>query len=823
MKKIIIYSPCDGNIQEIEKLNDGVFSTKALGDGFYIEPKTFDIKSIFEKSVITQIFHTKHAFYIKSDEGPIALIHMGLNTVKLDGKPFSFMVGENESVDINKSIVKINVIDNENIDFVTPIVFDSTENKDYKFVIEKTGEVKQGEQIGYMYFDVEEVVNYEKQIVSNKNQFENIALEINKYVGTSNNYNNFYNCMTRLRMDIVDKSLVDLEAIKKVNKVKGVIWNGQELQIIFGGVVVKVKDELSKIQSSKTEKSFGKNKKNFKEIVFGFISGVMVPVIPVLMAAGLMTAIRAILIQSNVIEDVKLSYGSNPKYLTDYSIASGVVYILCQTGLSIVGIYFCYSTIVYLKGNGVMGIFIGLTLSSHFLFNGMSWELFTIGTFSVKLQAYNSSVLPMIIAGFIYFYLDKWVKNWMPAAVDIVFRHLLVYAVTVLAIFFVMGPIFGLIEIGVYKIIEYFGYIPYGIGTALLGFLWQILVLTGVHTVIGNIVILATNATGNDSGLYLTMAFAVMGQVGAAIGVAIRSKNNKVRNLAISSIPAGLFGITEPIIYSVNLPKGKPFIYGCIGGAVGGLIRGFFSLNASAVGGAGLLRVTAVIDSGWLSAVEYLIICFISIAASMILVILFYEERINEKKETFSLIRKLQSLFKSTKKDYKNDLISLKSNLEKVLSKENLTRIKSFESVYIKSLNMEQNQELIHKKINLLEEKRIVMIKKIKEKVKIEKINIVIQKYKNKLEDLTKALQLNKSTIKESRKWLESLQDQYMLLIEDFIKSVNNLDISIFKNNFYNVIHSFDISYELSAKQDVTYNYKVKRGLIKNEKKQLSI
>ncbi|ARU91714.1 PTS system, IIabc component [Spiroplasma clarkii] len=215
------------------------------------------------------------------------------------------------------------------------------------------------------------------------------------------------------------------------------------------------------------------------------ISGVMVPLIPPLMAVGIFSALYSVLLQANIIVD----YGStnNP------DVWSTIFYVLSKVALNLIGVMFCYSVVAYFGGNPIFAILVGLTLSSRILLAGVSapvadpgfgqfivdptkgisgWLLFKILDYPFVVTAYEGSVLPYVFAAFIVIFADKWIKTWMPTSVDIIFRPFLVYFLAVIPTLFIFGPLLGLIEMGLSQVVMTFEKDVTGIGVGLFAFLW---------------------------------------------------------------------------------------------------------------------------------------------------------------------------------------------------------------------------------------------------------------------------------------------------------------------------------------------------------------
>lgn len=491
-----------------------------------------------------------------------------------------------------------------------------------------------------------------------KSKYDKLAEEILFKVGGFDNIVQFTNCMTRLRITIKDNSKVDENHIKKMSVVKGCVWNTNEFQIIIGGEAYKIKDSLNKIKDKGLEEILETKtvKKSFKATILSFISGVIIPVLPVMITAGLLKGFQSIFEQAGWIEKISISYKPEEisSLLTDYDLFSAVVFCVANIGLSFLGLMFVISTVRYLKGNIMMAAFIGLTLLNPYLVGGLGFKLFSIGAVDIKIQSYGSSMLPMVAAGILFVILDINLKIIIPSTVDIIFRPLLAYLFTILTILFVMGPILGVVESGIYYLITWVGKIPFGIGAGLFAFSWQFLVITGMHTAINGFVNMSIN-NGQPTVLGLCFTLTVLSQFGAGLGMYFKTKNPNRKKELLGAMPATWFGISEPMLYGFTLPKFKPFLFGCVGAGIGGLIVGASGSTSHTVSAGGIFAIIRVIDGGVYEIVFYLISWIVAISVATTLTICFWKESDDQKSSSKKIIKSLNKKYSLTQKE-KNEL-----------------------------------------------------------------------------------------------------------------------------------------------------------------------
>ncbi|ATX71259.1 glucose PTS transporter subunit IIA [Spiroplasma clarkii] len=819
-KKINVYAPCDGYVDKIQNIEDQTFADGLLGDGFFIKPESNKFYSPV-KGKLTQIFNTKHAFYISS-EGINILMHIGIDTVKLAGKPFQVVATEGSHVDQNGVLVEVDLtnISNQKIKTETPVVFQSQPGLKITWI--KTGKVKQGDLICEVNFEVEDKTSNKTVMPVNfTGKYETVAMEINNFVGGKANYKKFYNCMTRLRIIIKDKNAVAIDKIKKISIVKGINWNGEELQIIIGGEVYKVREALEKYLDDLNNQQLNirvNKSTTFSAKILAALGGIVTPILPILMGAGLLKALVSVLQISGAIQTIPS--GTLAANLGAYDLFSVIMYLISDVGLLMIGFFFGYSTVRYLGGSTYVGGLVALTLVAPALFSGQfAFIYFTVLNVKVGIRGYTSSVVPQVGAAFIYFYFDKWVQKWMPKSVDIIFRPALSVLFTTLIVFMIVGPILGFFEAMVGNGVKYLETAPLGIGTAVYSGLRQMLVLTGLHTTVTSLIGAAGWYSGQSFNLMMAVSLAVFGQIGSGVGVVVRTKNSNIRAAAYGALPAAVFGITEPIIYGVNLPKVRPFFFGCLGAACAGLVAGIIGVNAYSGAGQGVLFFTGMFptdDSTLTSAMlvknvlGYVASMLVAILVPLGLVILFYKERVAELKGTKKLNNLVYKVLVKKFNFSKNqDLETLTLDLNKLtdcVSGENSKKIKKLDTLFNKKVKIQILITKVQSNEDKIKEKFATFANK--NYVKGRQANVV--KYNNlyhQVDFKKKYLQLNaelnniNQEMKELENWFNALQANYLKDVESILEKLNDRTNSkIFKplvNNYFNVINSFPISYQM--------------------------
>ncbi|AUF83210.1 hypothetical protein CXP39_00090 [Mesoplasma syrphidae] len=602
------------------------------------------------------------------------------------------------------------------------------------------------------------------------------------------NYIKPYNCMTRFRANIKDKKNVKVDEILKIPLVKGVNWNGPELQIIIGGEVQKVVDEFKayEIEGKKKKESILENrivkKPTLSKRFMAAIVGIIQPAIAVIIAGGMLVALYSLLsmdggpLQNSI--EIVTATGETEKVLISmqtlylFGVWDSLFFILANTVMPSIGLFFIFNTARYFDANPWFAITVGLFLLSQGFFplvlgdkydiatnisdahfgewisdkaSGKSgFFLFALGSFPIVIMGYQGSIIPYIVGGLLVVFIDKWIKTWMPAALDITFRGLLVILMTMMLLWFVLAPVSSLIEFGLFKSMTWLGAIPYGFGTALFTMLWQPLVIIGCHTPLG--VMIDTNiSNGTPQLLGTANVTAYWGQLGAVIAVGITTKNMSLKKMAFATVPAGIFGITEPIIYGVNLPRVKPFIYGCMGALAGGFLIGILDIDMDLFGTFGILSAlrfndhASIINPSFEHRITYsqatevgllFMVWAITFGVGFVITFLCYRERTNELKgfkkslkvmakwlnvkteilyiEFNSEIKQLQAMKNQYKEiyNYYGDLSKIESKMLNIELKENVKRSKMYRKLVRMQKKVKKigNNEIYAKFLNLNKE-----------------------------------------------------------------------------------------------------------------------
>ncbi|WP_338539924.1 beta-glucoside-specific PTS transporter subunit IIABC [Paenibacillus tundrae] len=432
--------------------------------------------------------------------------------------------------------------------------------------------------------------------------YDQLAKDILSRVGGRENVNSVFHCVTRLRFKLKNESVAKTEELKNLPGVITVMQSGGQYQVVIGNevpdvykAVVKAGNFPSEGQFEEAEDNSGKKVGLFSRFI-DMISGVFTPLLGLLAATGMIKGFN----------EMFVAFG----WITQ---DSGTYQLLKATGDSLFyffPIFLGYTAIKKFGGSPFLGMAIGASLvyptlaglkagdPLYTLFTGTLFESPIHVTFlgmPVILMEYSSSVIPIIIATFIAVKIERFFKNVIPKVVSTFLVPFFTLLVIVPATFLVIGPISTwagqIIGAGATYIYDLSPLIT----GLVIGGLWQVFVLFGLHWGLVPVLLLNLSTAGADP--IVAMSFAAsFAQTGAVLAVLLKTKNTKLKTLSIPAFISGIFGVTEPAIYGVTLPLKKPFIMSCIAGGIGGGILGFAGSKLYMFGGLGVFGYPAFIN-----------------------------------------------------------------------------------------------------------------------------------------------------------------------------------------------------------------------------------
>lgn len=451
-------------------------------------------------------------------------------------------------------------------------------------------------------------------------KYERLARDIIQKVGGKENVISVVHCITRLRFKLKDEGKADTAGIKSMDGVVTVMQSGGQYQVVIGNHVPDVYKDVVEIGGFAAQKEVPQDDNQGGSLFNRFIdiiASIFTPVLGVLAATGMIKGFNALFV----------SLG----WLTA---TSGTYQILNAIGDSLFyffPIFLGYTASKKFGGAPFIGIAIGASLvyptlgtltqgePLYTLFTGTMFESPVYITFlgiPVILMSYSSSVIPIILAVYFSSKVEKGLRRAIPDVVKTFLVPFFTLLIVVPITFIVIGPIATWASQLIGKFTLLVSDISPVVAGAVVGGLWQILVIFGLHW--GLIPIIINNLSTLQADPIIAMVFTPsFAQIGAVLGVWIRTKNQKIRSLSIPAFISGIFGVTEPAIYGITLPKKRPFIISCIAAAVGSAIVGVFGAKGFRIGGLGVFGIpsfispTEGINTAFWSVIAAIIIAFL--------------------------------------------------------------------------------------------------------------------------------------------------------------------------------------------------------------------
>jgi len=452
-------------------------------------------------------------------------------------------------------------------------------------------------------------------------QYEGLACDIVKLVGGRRNVTNAFHCQTRVRFSLADEDKADQAAVEALDGVISVLRSGGQFQVVIGTHVADVFDEIEPLLDLGEVAEAPAERKNVFEAIIDFISGTFQPIIPALSGAGMVKAVMALLVVFNLIDKTSQTYTMLNLF------ADGVFYFL--------PILLAFTEAQKLKCNPILAAGVAAMLLHP------SWTALVaagdpVNFFSVipfTLASYGSSVIPIVLIVFVQSYVEKFLNRYVPKSVNLVFVPMITFLVMGTLAFSVLGPLGYLAGQVLASAFTFLAENAAWAPAVLIGGLCPVLVMFGLHNGIAPLGVMQMSQLGYDSIWGPGNIVSNMCQATAGLVVALRTKDQRMKQTAGSGAITAYMGITEPILYGVNLPKKYPLVAAMIGGAAGGLYAGLTHTHRFATGSGGLPAILLYIGDDTLQYMINIIIAMAIGCAVTATLTFFLSLRYEDKKE----------------------------------------------------------------------------------------------------------------------------------------------------------------------------------------------
>ena len=406
-------------------------------------------------------------------------------------------------------------------------------------------------------------------------KYENLAKEIIKNVGGKENVNSLTHCVTRLRFKLKDEKKANTNVLKNMDGVVTVVQSGGQYQVVIGNHVPDVYADVVAVGGfSEGAGDDSSEKMNVFDKFIDIISGVFQPTLGVLCATGMIKGFLSMFVAFGWLS------AESGTYNILYSIGDSLFYFF--------PIFLGFTAAKKFKVNQFTAMAIGAALVYPTIVGTAGQTIDFLGIPVVMPSSgYTSTVIPIILSIYFASYVEKLFKKIVPDVIKTFIVPLFTLLIVVPVTFLAIGPvasyaseILGNLTLTIYNLNS-------TIAGLFIGGFYQIFIMFGLHW--GLVPIAMNNFTvlGYDP-IVATSVAICFAQTGVVLAIALKAKNKKLKSLCVPSIISGFFGVTEPAIYGITLPRKKPFIVSCIIGAVTGGILGFFESKKYMPGGLGI-------------------------------------------------------------------------------------------------------------------------------------------------------------------------------------------------------------------------------------------
>ena len=459
-----------------------------------------------------------------------------------------------------------------------------------------------------------------------KKDYAPSAKKLVQALGGKDNITRVFHCMTRLRFYVKDRSKINEADIKKLPEISGVNWHQDQFQVIAGNEVNERYAELVKMgvpndDSDSSQKTA--EKKSVGSAIIDSITGCMTPMIPALTAAGMIKVVLTLLTTFHLVNDTSSTYqvinfiGDAAFYFMPFLIAANAAK-------------------VFNVNQSLALIIAGVFLHPNFTAMIASGDPITFFSIPVTPTTYSYSVIPVILMVWIMSYIVKLVDRITPRIVKLILHPTLVILISAPIAIIAVGPLGGIIGDGLAVAIDFLsaklGFIIVGI----LGAAFPFIVMTGMHHALTPIGLNAV-ATGGDTLIFVSQVCSNVAQGGASLAVAVKSKDQNMKQLASASGISALMGITEPALYGVTLKLKRPVVAAAIAAGIGGIVGGLLQVTLYIAQNC-LLAVPAFIGEKGMTNFFYgLLMIAVSFVGAFVLTFIFgFKDEIEESTEETS-------------------------------------------------------------------------------------------------------------------------------------------------------------------------------------------
>lgn len=431
--------------------------------------------------------------------------------------------------------------------------------------------------------------------------YNKLAQDIVENVGGKDNIGSLTHCVTRLRFKLKDEKKANDDVLKKMDGVVTVMKSAGQYQVVIGNHVPDVYEEVLDVAGLSSETAAQETVGNQKimDKFIDIISSIFQPVLGIMSAAGMLKGFNILFSVMGIYTDTSGAYQL-------FNAMSDALFMFLPVFLGftaskkfglkpmvgiLMGLAICYPAIQLDTLSGV-GEPLYTLFDGSFFSNPIYMDFFGVPIISMN---YTSSVLPIILMVYVASKVQKWLDQVIPDVIKVFVVPMITIVVAMTLGFLVIGPVATYASNMIAELIVQARNFSPIIAGALVGFFWQILVIFGLHWGLIPLYVNNIMTLGYDN-VMMPFFATTFAQTAVVIAIILKTKDKKLKSLAVPSAISGIFGITEPAIYGITLPRKKPFIISCIAGGIAGAYYGYADLKEFIFGGMGIFEFPAMIN-----------------------------------------------------------------------------------------------------------------------------------------------------------------------------------------------------------------------------------
>lgn len=453
--------------------------------------------------------------------------------------------------------------------------------------------------------------------------------ELIEKIGGKENIATVSHCLTRLRFVLVAPAKADSKAIEAIPAVKGCFTNAGQFQVVIGNEVdhwyKALTQELGVSGGSKeVAKQAARQNMNFLERGISHLAEIFVPLLPAIITGGLILGFR------NVIGDIKMFDGHTLTEISPFwAQVNSFLWLLGEAIFHFLPVGVCWSAVKKMGGSEILGIVLGVTLVSPQLMNAYSIgqqipEVWDFGFFAIDKVGYQAQVIPALLAGVALAWIEVNLKRIIPAYLYLVIVPFVSLLLAVILAHTLIGPFGRWIGDGVglaAKAAMTGTFAP--IGSAIFGFIYAPLVITGIHHTTNAIDLQLMQSIGGTP-IWPLIALSNIAQASAVVGIIFMSRKANEREISVPAAISGYLGVTEPAMYGINLKYKFPMLCAMIGSSCAALICGLAGVMANGIGVGGLPGILSIQPRFWL---VYAVAMLVAVVVPILLTMLVYKRK----------------------------------------------------------------------------------------------------------------------------------------------------------------------------------------------------